>query len=127
MLPWLVSPSDVTGHRHARCIFSPKSSAQIRIRDRRWVTSPDDGTAKYWLQTSSWAENARGGIDLLTGSAAPFPSPATRTRSGGGRSALSVCPAPTAPSLCTPLVVIQIIKFMHAKVDIHVLESNVRS
>ncbi|TVU26377.1 hypothetical protein EJB05_28920, partial [Eragrostis curvula] len=72
LLPWILSPRDATGHRYARCIFS---SNKIRVRDRRWVTSPDDGTAMYWLQTASWTESARSGVDPVTGSAAAIAIP----------------------------------------------------
>ncbi|TVU26386.1 hypothetical protein EJB05_28930, partial [Eragrostis curvula] len=75
LLPWILSPRDTTGHRYAFRIFSSESSALIRVRDRRWVTSLDDGTARYWLQTSSWTETARSPVDPLTGSAPAIPIP----------------------------------------------------
>ncbi|CAL4994608.1 unnamed protein product [Urochloa decumbens] len=81
-LPWLLSPpdSDTTNHRRARCVFSSTSSrgraaaaTEIWVPDRRWVVSPEDGTATSALSGNN---NLAGGDLLLTGSAgaAPLPS-----------------------------------------------------
>jgi hypothetical protein len=82
-LPWLVAPRDAAGHCKVRCVFSSKSSSphrtagsEVRVLDRRWVISTDDGTATCWLLTpSTAAQSACAAVDPLTWSAAAMPVP----------------------------------------------------
>ncbi|CAO2152670.1 unnamed protein product [Urochloa humidicola] len=80
-LPWLLSPPDssAANRRRARCVFSSSASSRGRataatdifVRDRRWVVSPEDGTAASTLTTAACPESS--GDLLLTGSASPVP------------------------------------------------------
>ncbi|TVU26379.1 hypothetical protein EJB05_28922, partial [Eragrostis curvula] len=77
-LPWLVPPSDVAGHRKARCIFSsfklsPHRAAATEICIL--VISTDDGTARSCLKTTSCADSDSSLVDPLTGSAVAIPLP----------------------------------------------------
>ncbi|CAO2148177.1 unnamed protein product [Urochloa humidicola] len=84
-LPWLLSPPDSTNLRIARCVFSSASSrgraaaaTEIWVRDRRWVVSPEDGTAVSTLIAAfpgSSHNNLAAGDLLLTGSAGAAPLP----------------------------------------------------
>ncbi|KAL6658552.1 hypothetical protein ACP70R_004138 [Stipagrostis hirtigluma subsp. patula] len=82
LLPWLLAPCDDAGHRVARCFLSSSKSSrraataattEVRVRDRRWVISKDDGEAAWLLTTRR--DSTIGPVDPLTGSAAAKPLP----------------------------------------------------
>ncbi|GJN06839.1 hypothetical protein PR202_ga24608 [Eleusine coracana subsp. coracana] len=80
-LPWLVTQRDGTGYRRARCVFSSGSSGcrattttETRIRDRGWVISSDDGTARASLLTPGSEDDPTTTI-LLSGTAATVTAP----------------------------------------------------